>query len=395
MDATLNTPEQASVSASIKVESPSQRSSVVAVPLQVLRSAIDRKASGRLIFQEIDHSSVSWCVHIGDGQIHFASSLIGQRERLAYMLRRAAPQLSEQLPVTFTQLDYKFLHQLWQANILELAQLRRLVYLLTQEALIHILTLHESSILFNRIIGLDPILLSVPLKDSLVSLRPQVEIWKRLKPQITSPFQRACLVAREKLVRHFENQLNQLQGPNTQYTLLQALEDQPCLYDLARRLDTSLIQAATVLAKLVRVGVIEMKPFAFAPPSDPCLPTIACIDDSLAHQNKIQLMLETMGYRVLSLTDPIKAPLALVREKPALVLMDISMPHLNGYELCRTLRKHPLFAHIPIIMVTGNSGIIDRAKAKLVGASDYLTKPFTQAQLLKTIFKYIALPTQH
>jgi two-component system, chemotaxis family, response regulator PixG len=78
-----------------------------------------------------------------------------------------------------------------------------------------------------------------------------------------------------------------------------------------------------------------------------------------------------------------------VRNKPDLILLDVGMPNLDGYELCSLLRRHPLFKHTPIIMVTGLTGFIDRAKARLVGASGYLTKPFTQSELLKTVFKHL------
>jgi two-component system, chemotaxis family, response regulator PixG len=62
---------------------------------------------------------------------------------------------------------------------------------------------------------------------------------------------------------------------------------------------------------------------------------------------------------------------------------------VDGYELCRLLRKHPMFKKTPIIMVTGNTGLIDRARAKIAGTTDYMTKPFTQDQLLKMVFRYL------
>jgi two-component system, chemotaxis family, response regulator PixG len=69
--------------------------------------------------------------------------------------------------------------------------------------------------------------------------------------------------------------------------------------------------------------------------------------------------------------------------------LDVGMPRVDGYELCRLLRKHPLFKKIPIIMVTGNTGLIDRARAKMSGTTDYMTKPFTQADLLKMVFRHL------
>jgi twitching motility two-component system response regulator PilG len=80
----------------------------------------------------------------------------------------------------------------------------------------------------------------------------------------------------------------------------------------------------------------------------------------------------------------------IVRLKPDLILLDVNMAGIDGYELCRLLRNHSFFKNIPIIMVTGNTGIIDRVKARFVGASGYLTKPFTQSDLLKMVFRHLS-----
>jgi twitching motility two-component system response regulator PilG len=68
----------------------------------------------------------------------------------------------------------------------------------------------------------------------------------------------------------------------------------------------------------------------------------------------------------------------IIRLNPDLILLDVRMASIDGYELCRLLRNHSRFRSTPIIMVTGNTGIIDRVKARLVGASGYLTKPLTK-----------------
>jgi twitching motility two-component system response regulator PilG len=65
------------------------------------------------------------------------------------------------------------------------------------------------------------------------------------------------------------------------------------------------------------------------------------------------------------------------------------MPNLDGYELCSLLRRHSAFKNTPIIMVTGRTGFLDKAKAKIVRSSGYLTKPFTRSDLLRTISQYI------
>lgn len=119
--------------------------------------------------------------------------------------------------------------------------------------------------------------------------------------------------------------------------------------------------------------------------------TVACIDDSPTVLNAIQKFLEDQSLSVVAINDPVKALMQIVRSKPDLILLDITMPNLDGYDLCALLRRHPRYKHTPIVMVTGNTGLIDRARAKLVRASGYLTKPFTQSDLLKMVFKH--LPT--
>jgi twitching motility two-component system response regulator PilG len=118
--------------------------------------------------------------------------------------------------------------------------------------------------------------------------------------------------------------------------------------------------------------------------------TIACIDDSPTVLNAINSFLDDKSFSVVMINDPVRALMQVVRIKPDLILLDVEMPNLDGYELCSLLRKHSLFKNTPIVMVTGNTGFLDRAKAKLVRSSGYLTKPFNQSELLKMVFKHLS-----
>jgi two-component system, chemotaxis family, response regulator PixG len=117
--------------------------------------------------------------------------------------------------------------------------------------------------------------------------------------------------------------------------------------------------------------------------------TIFCIDDSPTVLNTIKSYLDEQTFSVVGVTDSFKALMEIIRIKPDIILLDISMPNLDGYELCSLLRKHSHFKNTPVIMVSEKAGFIDRAKAKIVRASGYLSKPFTQGDLLKVIFKHI------
>ncbi len=117
---------------------------------------------------------------------------------------------------------------------------------------------------------------------------------------------------------------------------------------------------------------------------------IACIDDSPLILDEIERFLgKSSKYSLTKIADPIKASALIFRLKPDLILMDITMPDINGYKLCNLFRSSAAFEKVPIIMVTGNKGLIDKARAKMVGATNYLTKPFTEVELLGLVEKYL------
>lgn len=117
---------------------------------------------------------------------------------------------------------------------------------------------------------------------------------------------------------------------------------------------------------------------------------IMCIDDSPVLLKTVQNLLDTQIFSVIGVDDPLKALMQILRSKPDLILLDISMPQLNGYELCTMLRRHANFATTPVVMLSARTGLVDKARARMVKASGYLTKPFTQAQLLKVVFSQLS-----
>ncbi|RAM48227.1 MAG: two-component system response regulator [Hapalosiphonaceae cyanobacterium JJU2] len=134
---------------------------------------------------------------------------------------------------------------------------------------------------------------------------------------------------------------------------------------------------------------INTRPRISQPNAEKKLYTVLCIDDSPTVINAIQKFLDDQMFSVMGINDPLKALMQIIRLKPDLILLDIEMPNLDGYELCSLVRKHSHFKDTPIIMITGRTGFIDKARAKLVRASGYLNKPFTQADLLKEVFQHI------
>lgn len=102
---------------------------------------------------------------------------------------------------------------------------------------------------------------------------------------------------------------------------------------------------------------------------------------------------KTQGYEVITLTNPLEALSLIFQIQPDLILCDIAMPQLNGYEVCAMLRHSSAFENIPFIMLTGKDKFIDRLRATMVGSTDYLTKPFGDTELLMLVEKYIKAPS--
>ncbi len=118
-------------------------------------------------------------------------------------------------------------------------------------------------------------------------------------------------------------------------------------------------------------------------------PLIACIDDSHTVQRQVSLVLEKFGFQVQAFTDPVVAVPRLIAEPPHLILLDINLPEVDGYEICRQLRRSPSLEQVPIVMLTAKDDPVHRIRARGVGAVDYITKPVTPQELLKRIQKLL------
>ena len=114
--------------------------------------------------------------------------------------------------------------------------------------------------------------------------------------------------------------------------------------------------------------------------------TVACIDDSPAILYALKDFLSNELFSVVLINDPIKALTELPKVKPNLIILDINMPKLNGYQLCEILRRHQYFKTIPIIFITGEPKFLNPEAAQALGVKDYLIKPFDQSDLIGKLF---------
>ena len=124
---------------------------------------------------------------------------------------------------------------------------------------------------------------------------------------------------------------------------------------------------------------------------DSSSPLVACIDDSPMVGQILEKLISQQGYRFVGIQDPLKAIIVLLKSKPDFIFLDLMMPVTNGYDFCAHLRKIPSFKHVPIVMLTSRDGLVDRVKAKLVGSTDFLSKPLQEDRLLQVLHKYLPI----
>ncbi len=112
---------------------------------------------------------------------------------------------------------------------------------------------------------------------------------------------------------------------------------------------------------------------------------VLVIDDSNTIRRSAEIFLKQGGHEVLLAEDGFDA-LAKVNDfQPHLIFCDILMPRLDGYQTCAIIKRNPKFAAVPIVMLSSKDGVFDKARGRMVGAQDYLTKPFTKDQLLHAV----------
>lgn len=195
-------------------------------------------------------------------------------------------------------------------------------------------------------------------------------------------------------------------APNTYKNLQGLLNGKRTLRDLAAIMGLELLKVTRPLAPYVQGGLIAFLPGQDLPPkeapsdgqapSDAAArrlqdraPLVVCIDDSLQSCQLAEKLLNQAGYRSSSIQNPIDALSILAERKPDLILLDLVMPNVSGYELCSQIRRISTLKETPVVIVTGNDGFVDRVRAKLAGASDFVSKPFPRERLLELLRKHL------
>ncbi len=338
-----------------------------------------------------------WFVFFLNGKIAYASDSERSLSRLRDYLRRykantALDHLELPSIDSISAPEYGYLWALLEKHVLTPAQGRSIIHSMICETLFDLLSLHNGYFVFEVSPALAPQLTTVEIAPQVTKIMKQVQEWKQFHPHIQSPNQ--CPLITDAA------QLRTAIPENAFRTLRQWADGKTSLRQLSRYLNRDILTVAKAIYPYVRKGWVQL--VSATPQDTPIIrrewelkavpqvsPRVVCIDDDMAIGKTVEYILQAKGYEVTAIRDPLQALTQVFQIKPDLILCDLAMPELDGYEICGMLRQSTAFRQTPIIMLTGKDGFIDRVRARMVGSTDYLTKPFGASELLMLLEKYI------
>jgi twitching motility two-component system response regulator PilG len=287
---------------------------------------------------------------------------------VAFAMRQTAPETSIR----------DFLAGLVSMQLYSWQQIETVVYSQLMVTLEQVLPypgkfLFDSKIQFNFCRG-------VELSKLILDIAQRQEQWFNLRPSIPSM---------DAVPRLVENALQVITEQNVRNHLQEWVDGQRSLVDIAEGLNKDPLSVAKSYMQWVQAGWVVMENTNTST-TQKNLPTILAVDDSPVMQELIKRALA--GYcQVLVASNAVDALNLIYHENFSLLLLDVSMPEIDGLELCRTVRSMPQFSELPIIMVTARDGFFDKVKGKFAGSNEYLTKPFEAEKLRQIVGKYVSL----
>ena len=400
-------------------------------PIKLLEQLAASQAKGCL---RIVANDIVWLLYFYEGKLFYANHSLEPIECLEQHLRRISPvilanqvyadlreQLKEaSLEATYPSLDYQAIRWLIAQRHITEQTAGTLVKSITKEVLqSYLLLTSGTSELIARETSF-PIWWSGNFLFVTKECQTELQAWQALQPAIYSPYQRPYLMNIEhplltpdvkaklskiligfsfrqlslllkqdeltvanNLHRLINNRIVGLRPPQPPFDRLHKLYASGTDGDRFNEKEQSV--SATLAAVSEKTGAGSLT----GDLAEQATYKIACVDDSPTILREINRFLDGDSFKVFPIVDSGTALMKIIRINPDIILLDVGMPTIDGYKLCSMLRKHPAFKKTPIVMVTGNTGIIDRAKAKMAGSNDYMTKPFTQAGLIEMVSRYL------
>ena len=394
-------------------------------PLLVLQTKSKEGWSGCLEVVEPKDPSVVWQIYLLQGKIQYINTTLGQQIRLNYLwqqfnLGSSCPQLKDAQPKIS---EYNQLCKWLIDKQLEKDKIKKILFMFVREGFINIASIKQTKINLNPAKRINKSIIGFELKKLIGNeyIRNKAKALKEARSYYYSNASRLYLDQKNALKfykiwknLYTQDNMKHLAASQKLSSFVSLFVAKNTMYEIATKAKVDIYFLIEHLRQSIEESILEWLPLAEVSAEnkfsnnvenntaannnsgdkviDKTLENtkannslsnlIVCIDDSKTVQKQVKMTLQAAGYQVLGILDPTTALKDLSQHKPSVIFMDINMPNINGYDLCALLRKSQKFKDIPIVMLTGRDGMIDRVRAKIAGANDYLTKPCDPNQLI-------------
>jgi two-component system, chemotaxis family, response regulator PixG len=361
------------------------------------------QGSGKFVVQVLTGSSQSWDIYFYMGRIVWAT---GKKHRIRRWLRALkqhcpallnaewAHKISDRMTTDANGYwEVQVLDDAVQAGVMSLAQAKAIVNNYVQEAAFHAIDHNKIHCEWQTQKDLPQQFLWLDVDHVLNQASLFCNQWRTAISEKVKDTSLDLSPNRAPIIQN-PTVLQQKVSPATYQILTKLLNGQNTFWDVALAMQRPMVQVVHSLLPLIFESIIGLQevPDLNLPAQKSRMPQsaaqtsravaapvskglIACIDDSPVIGKELEAILRPLGYEVLSIIDPLQSISILIQKKPKLIFLDLIMPNTNGYELCSFFRKSAAFKDIPIVMLTGHDGVIDRLRAKVAGSTDFLGKP--------------------
>ncbi|NEP78594.1 MAG: response regulator [Okeania sp. SIO3C4] len=356
-----------------------------------------KQVTGKL---SVAHDNQEWQLYFLFGHLLYASGGVHSTRRWYRAINQHRPNFKFEVnQLTNTQLwEYKLLQTAISNNQITLSQAKAILRTIAEEVFFAIIS--QPGLTRRWHPQKHPT--SETALSLLLSRREIKEVLASAKILLTSLKEQGLFQINPDLVPIIKNRdklLNQ-QKSESVLKIDKLLNGKRTIWDIALEMKMSLEVITRYLYNFEKLDLIDFKQVKdWLPPSEKFhLPArkksfkkvkIACIDDSYSTGFLLDKILKPLGYEILHIQDPIKGLAILEEYKPELIFLDLIMPKVSGYTICEFLRKTTTFQDIPIVFLSTQDSIIDRTRARIVGANDYLCKSFCPEKIVEIVEKYV------
>lgn len=363
-----------------------------------LAAVSQKQVTGKLI---LSSGSQEWQLYFLCGQLLYPCGGLHPTRRWYRAIVQNLPnfQLEGRKLADERLWEYKLLHKGIEQNQLNLSQAKAALVAIAEEVFFALVSQSNLTRSWHYLkppssqIAQSLLLSTSEIPVVISSAKKLWKQWKEmglshLQPELAPTIRNSVSLSNQVTVDSFWGENYLFNGDNTIWDI--ALKRKQPLSITTRSLDyfekQGLIDFKTVpdwpspmkKLQMVSAAVTVSKPI-----------TIACIDDSPLVGDFLEQILEPMGYEVLKIQDPFQGLPELEKHQPALIFLDLVMPKVNGYTVCYFLRKTTMFQDTPIVFLTVQDTLIDRTRAKLTGANDFLSKSSPPEKVVQVVEKYV------